>query len=441
MRSVSRCPFPHARRSARDQLVRCSTAAAARWRCSAPGFIGGVADNDPSCVGTYAVSGASLGLATLWLAPLVWPMGAAVQIICGRIGMVGGRGLAEVVRRRYPRGVLYPVVGAVVVANTITLGADLAAIVDAMSLLLHRREAWLALPLAVVILAVQILLGYRALSRVFKLLTVALFAYVAAIFAAKVHWTAVAAAMIPRGSSDPRYVETIVALVGATLSPYIFFWQSSQEVELEKSAGRATVDARRGADADELRQGTIDVAIGMSIPSVLMFAVTLTTAATLFAAGRHDVRSAADAAAALTPLAGPLAGTVFAIGLIGTGLLAVPVLSASAAYALAEARRWRRGLDERWSRAKRFYGVIVASTLAGAAMALGGISPMRGLFLSSVLNGLVTPPLLVLVLALGRDRRVMGDQRIGLALTSLGALTALVAWSALVLLAWTAWRG
>ncbi len=395
----------------------------------------GVADNDPSCIGTYAVTGASLGVSTLWLAPLLWPMGAAIQIICSRIGMVGGRGLAEVVRRHYSPYVLYPVVTAVAAANTITLGADISAIVDAAGLVAGRPVTWAALPLAAALVALQVFWRYATLARVLKLLTLTLFAYVVALFSIDVRWSDVARALVPHWSSQAGYAEGVVALIGAALSPYIFFWQSSQEVEQEKAEGRVTASARRGAADDELHHATVDVSVGMAVPSVLMFSVTLATAATLFASGRGTgLQSAADAAAALTPLAGRFAGAVFAAGLIGTGLLAVPVLSASAAYAVAGALRWTRGLDEHWRDAPGFYAVIAASTLAGSSMIFLGASPMRLLFFSSLLNGLVTPPLMLLILLAGRNDRVMGHQPIGAGLTALGAATAVLTWGAALLL-------
>jgi NRAMP (natural resistance-associated macrophage protein)-like metal ion transporter len=398
-----------------------------------PGFIAGVADNDPSCIGTYAVAGATLGLAPLWLAPLVWPMGAAVQTICSRLGMVGGRGLADLVARNYPRALLYPIVAAVVVANTVTLGADITAIIDAAGLLVGRGVRWLTVPLVALLLTAQTFLDYGTISKLLKFLTLALFAYVAATFAISTTWGEIGRALIPRWSAEPHYIDTIVALLGAALSPYLFFWQASQEVEQERCEGRTSIHARRGAAPAEVRRANLDVLVGMAVPSVLMFAVIATTAATLHQGNTPTLASAADAAKALEPLVGRLAGGVFALGLIGTGLLAVPVLSSSAAYAVAEVLRWRHGLNEPWQRAKRFYALIAVCTIGGALIVFTGVQPIRALFLSSLLNGLITPPLLVLVILLGRSRRVMADQPIGAGLTALAVATAGLVWVSLVL--------
>jgi NRAMP (natural resistance-associated macrophage protein)-like metal ion transporter len=392
-----------------------------------PGFITGVADDDPSSIGTYAVAGASLGLATLWTAVLTFPFLAGVQNICARIGMVSGMGVAGVIRRRFPVAILYPAVIALLIANTITIGADLAAIGDALRIFFNVPPLWLILPVAIAVVALQVFAGYQHIATVFKIVSFVLFAYVIDAFAVKgvnlrqvVHAT-----LVPTLSLDKQYLTTLVAIVGTVVSPYIFFWQSNQEVEEERAAGRATVRERRGARRIELRYRNIDINIGMAATNLIMFFIIFSTAVTLHAHGVTQVETGAQAAQALEPLAGHLAGVLFAAGMIGTGVLAVPILAASSAYALAEAFRWPSGLDKKWWQAKGFYAVIVTGVVAGAAMNAIGINAIAALFWSSVLNGVVAPPLLVLIMLVARDQAIMGVRRLGPLLTTLGWLTVL----------------
>ncbi len=389
-----------------------------------PGFVTGVADDDPSSIGTYAVAGASLGLSTLWTAVLTFPFLAAVQNICARIGMVSGMGVAGVIRRRFPRSVLYPAVIALLIANTITIGADLAAIGDALRIFIELPPLWFVIPVAIAILVLQIFAGYRQISTVFKLVSFVLFAYVIDAFAIQgnLH-DALRATVAPTLSLRREYLTTIVAIVGTVVSPYIFFWQSNQEVEEERAAGRMTLRERKGARGIEMRYRAIDVTIGMATTNVIMYFIILATAMTLHAHGVTRVQTGAEAAKALEPLAGRLAGLLFGVGMIGTGVMAVPILAASSAYALAEAFRWPSGLDRKWWDAKGFYGVIIIGVLAGAGINLVGINAIAALFWSSVLNGIIAPPLLALILVIARDRRIMGIRRIGPLLSSLGWLT------------------
>jgi len=403
-----------------------------------PGLITGASDDDPSGIGTYAVAGATLGLQTLWTALLSFPLMAAVQNICPRIGLVSGAGLARVIKDRFPRWVLYPAVLALFVANTINVGADLGAVADAIGLLLGVTAVWLVIPVAIGILAFQIFGSYRLIASVFKWLTLALLAYVVdAVVVRPNILETLRAAVIPTFSLDPTYIATLVAILGTTISPYLFFWQSSEEVEEQKADGRTTDASRRGASAAELRYATIDVNIGMGLSNLVMFFIILATALTLFKDGKTDIKSAADAAAALRPIAGDFAEILFAGGMIGAGLLAIPILSGSAAYAVSEAFGWRAGLEERWDRAKPFYGVIILATIVGMAMNFTGINPIDALFYTAMLNGIIAPPLLVLVMLVARDRTVMGDQTIGPVLTILGWLATVGMFLALAGLAYT----
>jgi len=288
-----------------------------------PGFITGAADDDPSGIGTYAVAGASFGFATLWTALLTFPLMAAVENICSRLGLVSGTGLAGILKEHYPRWVLYPAVALVFVANVVNIGADLGAIADAAGIIVGTPIPWLVIPIALGLLAVQIFAGYKQIERIFKFLTLALLAYMV--------------------SFDHGYIATLVAILGTTISPYLFFWQTSQEVEEERAAGRKSRKQRRGASRFELRIATIDVTVGMLVSNLVMYFIILATALTLNASGKTDIETGADAAQALRPVAGDLAGVIFAVGMIGTGLLAVPVLAGASAYAVSETFGWRSG--------------------------------------------------------------------------------------------------
>ncbi|HEV8535505.1 MAG TPA: Nramp family divalent metal transporter [Candidatus Limnocylindria bacterium] len=386
-----------------------------------PGFITGAADDDPSGVGTYAVAGASLGLQTLWTSVVTFPCMTAVQSICARLGLVSGTGLAGILKEHYPRWVLYPAVAAVVIANTVNVGADLGAIADAAGILIGAPVPWFVVPIALGLLALEIFASYRIIERTFKLLTLALLAYVVDAFL--VHpdlGETLRATFVPTISFERDYIATLVAIFGTTISPYLFFWQTSQEVEEEKVAGRRTREERLGASPAELRVATIDVTVGMFVSNLVMYFIILATALTLHAYGQTNIDTGADAAQALRPLAGDLAGAVFAAGMIGTGLLAVPVLSGASAYAVSETFGWPEGLDERWQRAKPFYGVVALATLVGLVIPFTGVKPIDALFFTAILNGITAPPLLVLIMLAARNKKVMGEQTIGPVLTALG---------------------
>lgn len=392
-----------------------------------PGFITGASDDDPSGIGTYATAGASLGYTTLWMALCTFPMMAAVQYTCAKIGMVSGQGLAGVLRRHYSRGLLYPAVAGLIMANTINAGADIGAIAAAINLLLPVVPIWSAIvPIALIILALQIWGSYRLIASTFKWLALALVAYIGSALFAHPSWGEVLhATLVPTLRADPAFLTTLVAILGTTISPYLFFWQADQEVEEEMSMGRTRLWQRTGATKAELRYAAWDVNIGMFFSNVVMYFIILATAATLFKAGKTDIKSATDAAEALRPLAGPAATLLLAIGLIGAGMLAVPILTGSAAYALSQALGWRFGLDRKPATAKQFYAVIAVSTLAGVAINFVGINPIDALFWAAVINGLLAPPLLVLVMVVANNRAIMGNRVNGVWVNALGWLTTL----------------
>jgi NRAMP (natural resistance-associated macrophage protein)-like metal ion transporter len=398
-----------------------------------PGLITGASDDDPSGIGTYALAGASLGYSTLWTALVSYPMMAAVQFTCAKIGMVSGVGLAGVLHQRYPRPLVAAAVAALVAANSINAGADIGAIAAAINLLVPIPLTLLIVPIGAAILALQLWGSYAVITRWFKWLSLGLLAYIGASLFAHPNWTDVLrGTLVPRLSLDPGYVSTLVAILGTTISPYMFFWQSSQEVEEEVEKGRVTQEQRRGATSEELRAEAWDTNAGMFFSNLVMYFIILATGATLFQAGHTHITSAAEAAEALRPLAGDGAALLLSIGLIGSGFLAVPILTGSSAYAVAEARGWNYGLGRKPHDARAFYGVIIAGTALGMVFNFLGINPLSALFWTAVLNGLLAPPLLVLVMLVANDRTVMGERTNGRWLNVLGWATVVVMFSAAV---------
>ena len=403
-----------------------------------PGLITGASDDDPSGIGTYAVTGASLGFSTLWTALFTLPLMTAVMLTCARIGMVSGMGLTAVLRRHYSRNLLYLAVAGLVIANTINVGADIGAIAAAINLLIPIPIVVLIIPIAGVILALQIWGSYKLIAKTFKWLTLALFAYIgSALYAKPDPMQVLKGTFVPSLSFDPSFLSTLVALLGTTISPYLFFWQASQEVEEEIGFGRMTVSQRKGATDKEMKYARWDVYIGMFLSNLVMYFIILATAATLFKAGQTNIQSAADAAQALKPIAGAGASLLLAIGLIGTGFLAVPILTGSSAYAVCEAFRGKFGLNEKLRHAKLFYGVIIGSTAVGLLINFVGINPIRALFLAAIINGFLAPPLLVIIMLVGNNRRVMGRHVNGRWTNILGWTTTAVMFAAAVALVLT----
>jgi NRAMP (natural resistance-associated macrophage protein)-like metal ion transporter len=403
-----------------------------------PGLVTGASDDDPSGIGTYAVAGASFGFATLWTALLSFPLMTATQIICSRIGQVTGRGLAGVLRRHYSRWLLYPAVAGLVVANTLNAGADIGAIAAAVNLLVPIPIIAMIVPIALLIVALQIWGSYRFIADTFKWLALALLAYVlAAIFARPGAVEVLRGTFVPTIRFDGKFIALLVAILGTTISPYLWFWQASQEVEEEMSMGRTTIAQRRGATNAEKKYSAWDTAIGMFSSNVVMYFIILTTAATLFKSGNTNINSATDAAAALRPLAGSGATILLAVGLIGAGLLAIPILTGSAAYAVAESLGWKYGLDRKVARAKPFYAVIAASTLIGMLINFVGLNPIDALFWTAVINGVIAAPLLVVIMLIAQNKAVMGEDRVGPITTSLGWIAVGVMGAASVALLFT----
>jgi NRAMP (natural resistance-associated macrophage protein)-like metal ion transporter len=385
-----------------------------------PGLITGAADDDPSGISTYSVAGARFGYLPLWTALFTFPLMAAVQLMCARLGLVTGLGLAGVIRRRYSRWVLWAACTLLVVANVINIAADLGGMAEATAMVSSVPAAVWVPVYSVTIVALLAWSSYRTIARAFKWLTLVLLAYVATAFVAHVDWrAALTATLVPRIELSRRFFAVLEAIFGTTISPYLFFWQAAQEVEEERAMHR-NLAQRRGATDEELRAARTDVVVGMFASNAVMYFIILTTAATLHAKGAWTIANAQQAAEALRPLAGAGAYWLFTLGLIGTGMLAVPVLAGSCAYAVAEAAAWRGSLNRRPQRAKKFYLVLVAAMAIGLGLTYAGLDAIRMLFAAAVINGLLAPPLMLIVILLTRDKRVMGKAVNSRALGALG---------------------
>ena len=381
------------------------------WRSLGPGVVTGAADDDPSGIVTYSVAGAQFGTAFLWTALVTWPLMAAVQAMCARIGMVTGRGLLGALEAKFPRPALVLACAALFVANTLNVGADLAGMADAAFLLTGLNSHIWVVAFGVVIAWATIRLRYATFAGTLKWLALVLGAYVVVAFLVRPAWGPVLRAAVtpslPRGAGG---WSTLVAILGTTISPYLFFWQAAQEVEEDKALGRRRQEDRVGATHKEIRTRKIDVGVGTFASNAVMFFVILTTALTLHRHGLTHLETSRDVAQALRPLAGRFAMLLYTVGLLGTGALAIPTLAGSAAYAFAELFGWRHGMDERFRHARPFYAVIVASVLVGVLLDFSRVNPVSALYWTAVLNGLLAPVLLVGILLVASDRRVMQGQ-------------------------------
>jgi NRAMP (natural resistance-associated macrophage protein)-like metal ion transporter len=398
-----------------------------------PGLISGAADDDPSGIATYSVTGAQFGYGPLWTALFSFPLMVSVQLMCSRLAMVTGRGLAAVVRHRYPRWVLWGACLVLIVANTINIGADLGGMAEATSMITGVSSlVWYPIYTALMI-ALLFYSSYRNIAHVFKWLTLVLFAYVITAFIVKPDWGQVLhATLLPDIQWSSAYLSVLVGILGTTISPYLFFWQAAEEVEEERAMGRNTVAQRKGATDEELRSARTDVVTGMFFSNFVMYFIILTTATTLHAHGVTHIATARDAAEALRPLAGKGAYLLFTLGLIGTGMLGVPVLAGSSAYAISEAMAWRGSLEAKPRLAPKFYAVVALAMLLGMSLDYAGVDAVKMLFWSAVANGVLAPPLIVLIVLLTSDRGVMGDRVSPMWLRCLGWLAAVVMTAAAV---------
>jgi NRAMP (natural resistance-associated macrophage protein)-like metal ion transporter len=376
-----------------------------------PGLITGAADDDPSGIATYSIAGAQMGTAMLWTALITWPFMAAVQFMCARIGMVTGAGLGAALRRKGPRWLLFGGALGLLAANTINVGSDLSGMADAAEMLTGINSHVYVVIFGIGIAYATIRFHYHQIAMIMKWLAAVLFAYVITAFIVGPNWWSVLRdTFVPSWPRNRAAWETLVAILGTTISPYLFFWQASEEVEEEKAMGRRLLRQRRGATKKEIIDRKIDVGVGTFFSNFAMYFIILTTALVLHKHGIKDIETSKQAAEALRPFAGMLAYVLYTVGIIGVGFLAIPTLAGSAAYAFAETFSWKEGLDEPFRGAIPFYAMLIFSILLGIAMDYLNINPVRALFWTAVINGLLAPFLLVGVLIAASDYKLMQGQ-------------------------------
>ena len=413
-----------------------SSISRSRWiqsflRAIGPGVITGAADDDPSGIATYSVAGALLGTRLLWTALITWPLMAAVQMMCARIGKVTGEGLAGNFKRRFPRWLLLVFVISLLVANTINIGADLAGMADAAAMLSGINSHWFVIIFALLISWATVRLHYKQIANILKWLVLVLFAYPITAFIAGADWGQVLRdTLVPSMPRSRDEWAMLVAILGTTISPYLFFWQASEEVEEEKEAGQSSLALRRGATQEELAMRNIDVGVGAFFSNMVMFFIILTTAITLNRHGITKIDTSRQAAEALRPFAGNFAATLFTLGIVGVGFLAIPTLAGSTAYAFAETLGWRQGLNKKLREARWFYALILVSTGVGVGLDFIGVNPVKALYWTAVINGLLAPFFLIAILIVASDKKLMQGQtssRLGLIVVAITTAAMFVA--------------
>ena len=376
-----------------------------------PGVITGAADDDPSGIATYSVAGAQLGTKLLWTALLTWPLMAAVKMMCARIGKVTGKGLAGNLTQRFPIWLVRVFIVSLLVANTINIAADLAGMADAAQMLSGMNSHLFVVAFALMISWATVRLRYQQIANVLKWLVLVLFAYPITAFVVGADWSKVLHdTLMPSLPHTRDEWSMLVAILGTTISPYLFFWQASEEVEEEKAAGQNTLAKRRGATPEELGLRNIDVGVGAFFSNLVMFFIILTSAITLNRHGVTHIETSRQAAEALRPLAGRFAATLFTVGIVGVGFLAIPTLAGSTSYAFAETLGWRQGLDKDLNQARAFYALILLSTAIGVGLDFAGINPVKALYWTAIINGLLAPFLLVAILVIASDKKLMQGQ-------------------------------
>ncbi len=391
------------------------------WATLGPGLITGAADDDPSGIATYSQAGAQLGYSIAWTVLLTYPLMVGIQLASARIGRISGRGLTENFARLGPGWVVWSLVSLLVLANVINLGADLNAMADSMALVAGGAQAWYAVGFGLASLLLQVLLPYRRYVNVLKWLTLSLLAYVGVAFAAHVDWlAALRGAVLPTIQWNRDHVTTVVAILGTTISPYLFFWQAEQEVEELHRLKQRPLRIAAAQRAPQLRRMRIDTLIGMAFSNLIAFFMIVAAAATLHAQGVLTIETTSQAALALKPIAGELAFVLFAAGVIGTGMLALPVLAGSAAYAVASLLHVKKGLDKTVHQAVAFYAILAVAMAVGAAISVAGLNPIRTLYWASVINAVISVPIMVAVMLAASSRKLMGRIALGLPWKVLG---------------------
>lgn len=397
------------------------------------GLITGAADDDPSAIGTYASAGAAIGPAFLWTAPVTFPMMCAVVYLSAKLGQVSGKGLFHVIKDHYSRWILYPALIGVLIGNTIEAGADIGGMSAAIAVLVPIPMPLIIIPVTLSIFALQVWGSYELIRNVFRWLALTLLAYVGAAILAKPDLIEVIkGTLIPSIQFNQQFLSLLVAVIGTTLSAYLYTWQSNQEVEEEIAMGRRRLAQRKGATKKELRHTRADVISGMFFSNLVMYFIILSTASTLFKSGGTEINTAAEAAEALRPLAGDAAAVLFALGVIGVGFLAVPIMTTGAAYDLCQVVGWKHSLHAKPSEAKKFYAAIGVFTALAMAMNFLGFNPMKALVFSGVVQGFSTPPLLLLIMLMTNNRKIMGNRVNSFGLNVLGWITTAAIFAATV---------
>jgi NRAMP (natural resistance-associated macrophage protein)-like metal ion transporter len=396
-----------------------------------PGLITGAADDDPSSIGTYSVVGAQFGTSVLWTAFITWPLIAAIQMMCARIGLVTGKGLARALGKKFPRPLVAAACLGLLVANTITVGADLSAMADASEMLTGLNSHFYVIFFGVIIALGTILLRYRRIANLLKWFALSLLTYGLTAFVVHPNWNFVLhKTFLPTWPTGHEAWAGLVAILGTTISSYLFFWQASLELEEKRDLGRVAHSDGPEVKAKRLSARRLDVAFGTLFSNLAMYFIILTTALTLHGNGVTNIETSRDAAAALMPLAGPFAATLFTAGIVGVGLVSIPTLITSAAFAMAETFRWNHGLNEKFKAARPFYSVIILSSVIGVALDFADVSPMKALYWAAVVNGVLAPFLLIGILIVASDRKIMRQQpssllsRLTIAATALAMLGA-----------------
>src|SRR5215208_6811161 len=395
------------------------------------GIVTGAADDDCSAIGTYASAGAQFGTSLLWTAPVTFPMMFAVVYLSSKLGQVTGRGLFHVIKDNYPSWILWPALIGVMMGNIIEAAADLGGMAAALNLFIPLPASAIVIGVAAFILALQIWGSYKLIRNIFRWLALVLFAYVGSALLAKPDlWEVLRGTFIPTIQFSREFLSILVAIIGTTLSAYLYTWQSNVEVEEEIAKGRTTVEQRRGATESELRESRKDIVIGMLFSNIIMYFIILSTGATLHKAGQTEIETAAQAAEALRPIAGDAAGLLFAAGIIAVGFLAVPIMTTGAAYDLCQVIGWKSSLHAKPKEAKKFYALIVGFTVIAIAMNFLGFNPMKALVYSGIVQGFSTPPLLLLIMLMTNNRRIMGDKVNTMPLNIFGWVTVLAIFGA-----------
>jgi NRAMP (natural resistance-associated macrophage protein)-like metal ion transporter len=414
-----------------------------------PGLITGASDDDPSGIATYSQAGAQFGFGTLWMALFQLPLMIAVQEMCARIGLVTGSGLSGIMKQRYSKNIVYPIIGLLLIANTINIGADIGAMSASVMLLLPQIPIGIITVLfSAFIVCTEIFISYKKYTTILKYLTLSLLAYVITAFVVGGNWKEIlVSSIVPHFEFTPEFVMLFVAIFGTTISPYLFFWQASEEAE-EDVAKNKISEIGKGRPKilkKEIKMMRKDVVVGMGFSQIIMWFIILTTAGTLHVHGLTDISTADEAARSLEPLvktfphAGELAKTIFALGIIGTGLLAIPVLAGSSAYALSEEFGWKEGLSKKFTQAKGFYLIIIASTIVGLWINFTDVDPIKALIYAAVINGVIAVPLLAFIMKIGSDRNILGSTTNGKTSNALGWITvAIMGFSVIIMfMTWT----